>query len=260
MPRIAIGTPDKTRAVPCPPGTAGGGEVRAYFDGDAPLHLHEHRLAAGESLSIGPRETDFLAYVWSGSAQAAGTELPAGSSAIVENGAKLAIAAGSGGAVLLAFAAASPGGGSLGGHVHLLPADRVPRTAELGGAGGVGGAMHADGGCPTCAVWLHENHFPGSPGLTPDEQQRGVHSHSEDEIIFVTAGQVRLGTRLYGPGTALAIAADTLYSFTPGPEGLSFINFRAGKPGDIQFANGMRIDEPGYWRDRLPRPDYLEVA
>jgi hypothetical protein len=120
--------------------------------------------------------------------------------------------------------------------------------------------MHADADCEGCAVWLHENHFPGSPGLPPEEQQRGVHSHSEDEIIFVIAGDIRLGTRLYGPGTALAIAADTLYSFTPGPKGLSFINFRAGRPGDIQFANGMRIDEPGYWRERLPRPEYLEPA
>ena len=99
--------------------------------------------------------------------------------------------------------------------------------------------------------------FLGQP-LSAEEQARGVHSHSEDEIIFVTDGQIRLGTKLYGPGTALAIAADTLYSFTAGPEGLSFINFRSGTPGDIQFANGSSISETGYWRERLPRPEYVE--
>src|SRR5579864_6491175 len=122
----------------------------------------------------------------------------------------------------------------------------------------VGGGMHADSGCTTCEVWLHENHFPaGRPQLTAEEEKRGVHSHSEHEVIFITDGQIRLGNKLYGPGTAVAIAADTLYSFTPGPEGLSFINFRAGTPGDIQFANGMAISETGYWRDRQMKPEYV---
>jgi hypothetical protein len=122
----------------------------------------------------------------------------------------------------------------------------------------VGGGIHADSGCKTCEVWLHENHFPGDrPQLTPEEEKRGVHSHSEDEIIFVTDGQIRLGTRLYGPGTAVAIAADTLYSFAVGPEGLSFINFRAAMPSDIKFANGMSMSETGYWQERLPRPEYV---
>jgi hypothetical protein len=120
--------------------------------------------------------------------------------------------------------------------------------------------MHFAADCPTCEIWLHENHFPGMAAPTPEEQSRGVHSHSEDEIIFVTAGRIRLGTRLHGPGTALAIAADTLYGFTAGPEGLSFINFRAGRPGDIRFASGMAISETGYWQERVTRPDYLEVA
>jgi hypothetical protein len=259
MTRISIGTPEKARAVPLPRGLSGRGEALAYFDGAAPLHLHELHLTPGGTLVISAGETDFLAYVWRGAVTAGGAGLPAGSSLIAEAGARIEATAGDDGAVLLGFGAANGHPGRrAGGHVHLLPADRVPRAAELGGASGVGGAMHADADCEGCAVWLHENQFPGSPGLTPEEQQRGVHSHSEDEIIFVIAGEIRLGARLYGPGTALAIAADTLYSFTPGPEGLSFINFRAGRPGDIQFANGMRVDEPAYWRDRLPRPEYLE--
>jgi hypothetical protein len=116
--------------------------------------------------------------------------------------------------------------------------------------------MHADSGCPTCEVWLHENHFPGGRSPLPEEEKRGIHSHSEDEIIFVIDGAIRLGNKLYGPGTAVAIAADTLYSFTTGPEGLSFINFRAGTPGDIQFANGVAISETGYWKEKQLTPRY----
>lgn len=261
MPKVAIGTPEKARTTLLPEGLSGSAETRAYFDGDAGLELHELRLASGDALTIGPRATDTLVYVWRGGINAGGSALPAGSSLIVEAGAILELRAGEPDTLLLVFNAAHAGQDALaGGHVHLLPADRVPRAAELGGSSGVGGAMHADGGCDSCSVWLHENHFRGSEGLSPEEQQRGVHSHSEDEIIFVTAGEMRLGTRLYGAGTALAIAADTLYAFTPGPAGLSFINFRAGRPGEIQFASGMRVDEPGYWRDRLPRPEYLEPA
>ena len=58
----------------------------------------------------------------------------------------------------------------------------------------------------------------------------------------------------------MAIAADTLYSFMAGPEGLGFVNFRAAKPGDIRFVNGFSMSETQYWRDRLPRPEYLSPA
>ena len=143
--------------------------------------------------------------------------------------------------------------------MRLLPAERVPRMAAEPGSSGVSGGLHADSDWPGSAVWLHENHFPGGMELSPEQAARGIHSHSEDEIIFVTAGAMRLGQRLVGPGTAIAIAADTLYSFTASPEGLSFVNFRAAMPGDIHFASGASISETGYWRERVGRPDYLVV-
>ena len=90
-------------------------------------------------------------------------------------------------------------------------------------------------------------------------EARGVHSHTEDEIIFVTDGEIRLGTRIYGPGTALAIAANTFYGFTAGPAGLRFVNFRARAPGDIRFANGGSMSETAYWRERLSRPEYVNT-
>ena len=259
MPKVRIVGEGQARAVAAAPGCAGTGEIVALLDGAAPLHLHRHVLRAGDTLAIGPSPIDMLGYVWRGRVDAGGVALPAGSSVITEHGGAIALAAGDEGATVLVFAAAQPAGQRAGGHVHLLPAASVPRNPDLGSPG-VGGAMHADADCPTCALWLHENHFSGLPAMTPEIQARGIHSHSEDEIIFVTGGQIRLGNRLFGPGTAVAIAADTLYSLSPGPDGLSFINFRAGRPGDIRFANGPAMNEPAYWQARLPRPEYLEPA
>lgn len=261
MAKVAIVPLDKAQAAKSPAGYSGAGTVRAAVDGAAfPLRLHIHELAPGEDLTIGPMPADCAGYVWRGAVEADGRDLPQGSSLIVERGQTLAVRGGNETSQLLTFSAVeqlkSP---SPGGHVHLLPSDRVPRSDDLG-ASGVAGAMHADSDCPTCDVWLHENHFQPSEQMSPEDEARGIHSHSEDEIIFVTGGSIRLGRKLYGPGTALAIAADTLYSFTPGPEGLSFVNFRASMPGDIKFAAGHAISETGYWREKLPRPEYVDIA
>lgn len=262
MPKISVMTLDKAQPVAAAEGCSGPARVLAYYDDEkSPLHLHIHEIAPGEVLRIAESDTDRLAYVWRGSVEAGGVALAAGSSLIVEHGRSLEIMDGKEAAQILTFAAAHPPvEPRSGGHVHLLPADRVTRAVPDAGSSGVSGGMHFASDCPTCEIWLHENHFPGMEALPAEDQQRGVHSHSEDEIIFVTAGQIRLGAKLYGPGTALAIAADTLYSFTAGPEGLSFVNFRSGKPGDIQFANGMSISETGYWQERVQRPEYLELA
>ena len=231
----------------------------AYFDsaGD-PIHLHLHSLQPGERLVISPIASDCAAYVWRGAVVAGGVGLSAGSSAVVGRGTSLELA-GAGGeeALVLCFAGSADKGGL--GTVRLLPAERVPRMAAEPGASGVSGGLHADSDWPGSAAWLHENHFPGGMELTPEQAARGIHSHSEDEIIFVTNGAMRLGHKLLGPGTAIAIAADTLYSFTAGPAGLSFVNFRAAMPGDIRFASGASINETGYWRERAGRPDYLLV-
>ena len=260
MAKVTVVSMDEVWPVPQPAGIAGKAGTAAYLAREQdPLHLYLHIFKPGDRLEIGPREIDTLFYVWKGEVEAGGRKLAAGSSLLVEHGGSVAIAVGQGQALLISFAAAKPPAQPrAGGNVHLLPADRVPRADNLGESG-VGGGMHYDSSLPTCEVWPHENHFGPGEAPSPEDAKRGVHCHSEDEIIFVTDGQIRLGNKLCGPGTALAIAADTMYSFTPGPEGLSFINFRAGTPGDIQFANGTAISETGYWQDNLARrPEYLQ--
>lgn len=262
MPKVSVKTLDTAPSVPAPEGSSGPAHAKAYFAGDkSPLHLHLHEVPSGAALGLTTTTIDRVVYVWRGEVEAGGHALVAGSSLIIEHGRSLELTnAGRQEALLLVFSAARPAAAPrAGGNVHFLPVERVPRTGPPEGTEGVRGGMHADSACATCDVWLHENHLPGSPMPSSRAETRGIHSHTEDEVIFVTDGQIRLGMKLYGPGTAIAIASGTLYSFTPGPDGVSFVNFRAGMPGDIQFADGTSMSETGYWRDRVDRPDYLDA-
>ncbi len=262
MARVSIITPQKRQEAPLPEGLGGTGRAEACLAGaQDPIHLWLHRLAPGERLEVGPLAADCMAYVWQGEVEAGGMRLASGSSVIAEHGGKVALAgAGKGGedALVLTFSGSVPScHGRTGGNVHLLPASQVPGVADLSGQG-VGGKMHADGSCPTCEVWLHENHFGPSEPLGVEAAAKGIHSHSEDEVIFITAGAIRLGAKLFPAGTAVAIAANTLYHIAPGPQGMSFINFRPATPSDIRFANGHSMSETGYWAERVARPVYLE--
>ena len=53
-----------------------------------------------------------------------------------------------------------------------------------------------------------------------------VHSHDEDEIIYILEGSMRVNNRMVGPGACLYIAGRTFYGFHAGPEGLHILNFR----------------------------------
>ena len=141
-------------------------------------------------MRIGPLAGDCAVYVWQGEVLAGpkgkGVALGQGSSAIVERGGELEICGE--GQVLLFSGAGDSASARVGAKVHLLPASRVPRILAEPGSGGVSGGLHADSACPTCTVWLHENHFPAAMDLSAEQAERGIHSHTEDEIIFVIDG------------------------------------------------------------------------
>lgn len=54
-----------------------------------------------------------------------------------------------------------------------------------------------------------------------------VHAHLHDEIVYVVAGEMVVGNKALKPGSSIFVAANTLYSFKAGPNGLRFLNFRA---------------------------------
>jgi hypothetical protein len=255
MAKVSIATMDKAARVPSAE-AIGEIDSRALFSGTGqPIHLCVHQFGAHAALTITGDPADVALFVWKGSVQAGGVELSEKSSAVVERGMSLRVEAGAGGASVLAFnLEAGDSGNGRGGHVHLLPRGHVPRTESLGGNEGIGGALHADAQCPTCSVWLHENSYAMA------DKETAVHSHSEDEVIFVHTGSIRLGNKIYGPGTALAIAADTKYGFFSGPDGLGFVNFRGTSPTYTSGDGKTVMDEADLWRGLLGAPEYLTPA
>lgn len=261
MAKVTVVPPERASACDLPDGFSGQVRSTAYIAGPkAPLHLYCHEIAAGGTLHIGPQPVDCLAYVWMGAAEAGGHRLAEGSSLVVEHGAALDLAAADGCAKVLVFStAAAPENPRPGGQVHLLPVERVPRIPVM--IPGVSGGLHFDSACPTCELWLHENMF-APEFVTPETQSRSPHCHTEDEIIFVIRGSAKLGNRLVGPGTALAVHALTMYTFDPGPEGLGFINFRPVRPNENRRADGRVSREADGWERHLGgnRPAYINLT
>ncbi len=256
MPKVQIVSLDTAPITEGPTGTHGPSETRSIFHKERDsLHMRTHDLVAGSTLEVTGDGTDYVVYIWKGAATAGDVRFDERASMVVENGGSVTITAESDGASILAFNAnGNSAPNSDGGHVHLLPSAKVPRTLDMGGSGVAGGALHADCSCPTCQVWLHENDFYKADYEIP------VHSHTEDEIIFVRAGSMRLGNRLCGPGTTLAIAANTKYGFKAGPEGLSFVNFRAASPTHVNADGSHSMDEAELWRKVVGSPQYLQLA
>lgn len=255
MAKVSIVSVDKADKVPSPP-SDGGVESRALLGKPSdPIHLQQHKLEPRAGVTLTADPADLAIFVWKGSVEAGRATLREKSSVVLEHGASLSMEAGDEGASVLAFHLAEQGAGKpSGGHVHVLPAERVPRTEAMGGNEGIGGALHSDAQCPTCSVWLHENSYAMA------DKETALHSHSEDEVIFIHSGSIRLGNRIYGPGTALAIAADVKYEFWSGPEGLGFVNFRGTSPTYTSADGKTVLDEAELWRGILGQPEYLELA
>ncbi len=253
MAKISIATLDDAKATEPPVGAAGEIQSRAFFEGESdPIHLYWHRLSPNATVEVSGDPADRLVYVWDGSVDAGGRPLATHSSAIVEFGASLTLRAGAGGATLLVFnVRARRPDDRAGQHVHLLPTEAVSRTESFYGSDGIGGGLHADAQCPTCRVWLHEQSY------VHEGKETALHSHSEDEVIFVTGGSIRLGNRVYGPGTALAVAANAKYAFFSGPGGLQFINFRGSSPTYTSADGAIVLDEAELWRSALGSPQYV---
>jgi hypothetical protein len=231
-----------------------GVETRAAFAGyRAPIHMRLHRLGATQSVGWPASSVGHLAYVWHGSFAAPGSRLGVGSMVLVEHGAAAEVTAIDDNSAILVFNCpidARERPAKAGGHVHILPAERVPRNASMAAGSHVGGALLADSACATCDLWLHENVFPPNYEVV-------LHLHNEDEVIVVTAGEIVLGARRYGRGTAIAIAKQTIYGFKAGPGGLSFVNFRPHRPTYIRADSTQVIDEQKLFIEKMGSPAYL---
>jgi hypothetical protein len=66
------------------------------------------------------------------------------------------------------------------------------------------------------------------------------HSHNVDCLYYITAGSLRLGTETLAKGDGFFVGADVPYAYTPGPEGVEVLEFRATNDFDIRLLANNR--------------------
>src|SRR5581483_5439343 len=154
-------------------------------------------------------------YLLEGSAQVDGRPCPLGGAVVVESGATATLVAES---PLRAAHFGTRAGPGLGGcTVHVFG----PRGQWLSGRlEGVNATWFTDSTCATCraAFFVVDS---------PDRFRGPSHSHSQDEVIYLVGGGVRMGAHRYGAGTALSVPANVRYAFDGLEGGHRFLNFRA---------------------------------
>ena len=166
---------------------------------------------------------DEAVHVLEGELEVDGVRCGSEGTAIVEAGAGACIRA-VGDARIVHFGPAStaaPGDGLFGPPresgrgVHVVSVDEARPLSE---DGRYGARYYADSTCETCRITF----FKVS---APDARTAASHIHSEDEIIHVLTGELRVGPNVVGAGTSVAIPGNYRYGFrTPGP--FSFLNYR----------------------------------
>ena len=198
-------------------------ECRLVSPAGFSLWLVDIELAAGGELHLPAIHGDEAIAVLSG-------RLQAGERICVPHGAVI-VEAGAGEVVLRVLEDARI--------VHMGPSDPVVPTNGLNGTPLPGDAIHvvgprgtyaavepgrdthyfADSTCPTCRLTLLYT-------SRSREYVSETHSHSQDELIHLLWGELRLGSQVVRPGDTLAIAADRRYGFRSDEAGFGFLNYR----------------------------------
>lgn len=201
------------------------GEVaaRQVSPDGASLWLVTADLAAGSELRWGTEHGDEAVYVRSGSLTVDGRVCPADGAVVVEAGvAATAIAESDTSVVHVGPTDSAPPTDGLRG-----PADSEGRGVRIVGSDGIWATVDetqrtrffSDASAPTNRLWL----------LATDRPQyfeSSAHSHSQDELIHVLRGEIRVGRRIVGVGDTLWVAADRRYKLYSGDDGVHFINYR----------------------------------
>ena len=213
---------------------------------DESIHLRVYDLAPGARIDIRRPPTGHALHLWEGSVTANGEALAAGGAVIAEHGGEATIMATGPGAKIAHFQrnpAFPETHTKVGGHVHVVPPEGIVKCpvsqsdAEY--------VIWADSSCPTCDLWLHQTHMPRPT------TQGGHHFHTEDEVVFLVGGGMRLGNRTLQPGTSLAITANTIYGFGVPEEGTRFINFRCKESFVVRTKKTKPLHAPLNERDIL---------
>lgn len=253
MAKVSFANVQDAPVVAPPADVVGKVETRGMFARDKdPLQLRYHRLEAGAKITFKGAPSDKTIFVWKGEVEGGGWRMEPRSSAVIEYGTSLTVTAGKDGAEVLEFTPKERSADDrAGGHIQLMPNENVNRTISTGGAKKAGMALHFNAHSPTNKVWLHENEYWDADAET------SLHSHSEDEVMFITRGSMRVGNKIYGEGSALSVAANTIYGFFSGPDGLAFVNFRNSSPTYTTADGKTKLDEADLWRKACGDPKPL---
>ena len=135
---------------------------------------------------------------------------------------------------VLHMGAHDAGKGRVGAAVHRIGPRGVYEALEPGRET----RFFADASCPGCSLWLLFT--ARSFGY-----ESPVHSHSQDELIHVLRGQIRIGSLTAVPGSSVFITADQPYRFRSGDEGFAFLNYRRGASVMTLRRSGEKIIETG---------------
>lgn len=62
-----------------------------------------------------------------------------------------------------------------------------------------------------------------------------LHSHDVDCCYLIIAGELQVGSETLGKGDGFFVPADTAYTFSTGPDGVEFVEFRQANSWNIVF-------------------------
>jgi hypothetical protein len=69
------------------------------------------------------------------------------------------------------------------------------------------------------------------------------HSHDADCIYYVISGELHAGSAVLKPGDGIFVPCDHRYTFTAGPEGVEFVEFRNA----TQFHINLQGNDEAHW-------------
>jgi hypothetical protein len=199
---------------------AGGlGAARLLSPGDYRLWLAEIELRDGGWLEVGGPAGEAL-YLFGGELAVDGRVCPTGGAVVVEPGVTTRVVA-TGPVRVAHFGSRGDGPPVETAHRGVVHVIGPGGSWTSGRLEDVDAVWFTDSTCETCRIALFM--------VSSREAHRGPsHSHSEDEIIFLVDGSVRMGAHRYGPGTALSIPGGVRYAFEGVAGGHRFLNFRTG--------------------------------
>ena len=227
----------------------GSARGRAASPPGASIWMSAVELDAGSALRWDPRHGDEALYVESGELVVDGRVCPTGGALVIEARACPTVE------TRVASRVLQMGAQGAAASAEVAPRPAAPAVHVIGPRGtfeaiepGRETRFFADATCPRCSLWLLFT-------ARSFAYESPVHSHSQDELVYVLRGQVRVGSLVAGPGATVFVAADQPYQFRSGPAGFAFLNYRQAASLMTIRATGEQIVEAGAATGMTPVSD-----